>query len=72
MCGIAGVYYFDQRPVSNDTLRFMATALSHRGPDQQGFYATPGAGLAATRLKIIDQSDATAQQMRDDRRALQE
>ena len=66
MCGIAGVYFFDQRPVPQDCLQRMAAALSHRGPDQEGFYATPGAGLAARRLKIIDLSDAAAQPMHDE------
>jgi len=66
MCGIAGLYFFDQREVPQDCLRKMAAAISHRGPDQEGFYSAPGAGLASRRLKIIDLSDAAAQPMRDE------
>jgi asparagine synthase (glutamine-hydrolysing) len=32
----------------------MAAALSHRGPDDQGFWVKDGVGLAQTRLSIID------------------
>lgn len=35
-------------------LRRMGRALSHRGPDAEGFYQEPGVGLAHRRLSIID------------------
>lgn len=55
MCGIAGVLYADPaRPVELSVLRAMADALAHRGPDADGYFSAPGAGLAHRRLSIID------------------
>ena len=55
MCGITG--YFDLRgqdPVDPVLLRRMNGAITHRGPDGEGFHLTPGVGLAMRRLAIID------------------
>jgi asparagine synthase (glutamine-hydrolysing) len=55
MCGIAG--WFSVKPPSPDAeaaLRRMGASLSHRGPDGQGQFLTSNAGLAHTRLSIID------------------
>ena len=55
MCGIAG--WFSVEPPSQDAelaLRRMGASLSHRGPDGQGHCLTGNAGLAHTRLSIID------------------
>lgn len=54
MCGICGVFYFDQRPVDKNNLLAMNDAMLHRGPDDAGFYQDPGVGLAMRRLSIID------------------
>ncbi len=54
MCGIAGAVSLDGRPVSMDELRSMCAVLSHRGPDEDGFYLSPGVGLGMRRLRIID------------------
>jgi asparagine synthase (glutamine-hydrolysing) len=54
MCGIAGIASFEGRPVRLDELRRMSAVMSHRGPDDEGFYVAPGAGLAMRRLSIID------------------
>src|SRR5215469_1392446 len=55
MCGIAGILYRDTaRPVEHDVLKGMADAISHRGPDAEGFWTAPGIGLAHRRLSIID------------------
>ena len=32
----------------------MCTSLTHRGPDEDGFYNAPGVGLAMRRLSVID------------------
>jgi asparagine synthase (glutamine-hydrolysing) len=59
MCGIAG---FWQQPLlmehPPEVLRQMASALSHRGPDDSGAFldARAGLGLAFSRLAIVDLS----------------
>ena len=54
MCGIAGAVSFDGRPVGMDELRSMCAVMSHRGPDEDGFYLGQGVGLGMRRLRIID------------------
>ena len=59
MCGITGIVNNDSMPVEKNVLRKMAAILSHRGPDDEGFYFNrkSGAcqvGLAHRRLSIID------------------
>jgi len=57
MCGISGVVYRDAaHPVDRDLLRRVTSVLSHRGPDADGFFWGPGAGLGHRRLSIIDLS----------------
>jgi asparagine synthase (glutamine-hydrolysing) len=55
MCGIAGILEFarDARP-DLDTLRLMCRTMSHRGPDDEGFYNDGPAGIAMRRLSIVD------------------
>lgn len=53
MCGIAGwAGELDPRP--DDALQRMCTALSHRGPDDEGSFVKPGVALGFKRLSIID------------------
>jgi asparagine synthase (glutamine-hydrolysing) len=55
MCGIAGKFNFDRtRPIDRDRLVAMTDAVSHRGPDADGFYISNGIGLGHRRLSIID------------------
>jgi len=54
MCGICGLAYSDDRHGDREILQAMNAAIAHRGPDGDGFYAAPGAGLAMRRLAIID------------------
>ena len=54
MCGIVGAMSLDGRPVALDELRSMCAVISHRGPDEDGFYLGPGVGLGMRRLRIID------------------
>jgi asparagine synthase (glutamine-hydrolysing) len=67
MCGIAG--FLKLRPLDRDsataTLRRMAAALVHRGPDDEGFWLDPrgGAALAHRRLSILDLSQLGHQPM---------
>lgn len=66
MCGIAGIYALDnEKEVSSDELKAMTSALSHRGPDSEGYYfnSTHSIGLGHRRLSIIDLSDNGHQPM---------
>lgn len=57
MCGIAGVLEFEPgREVWLEGLQRMGGVLTHRGPDQEGFYQKGPVGLAHRRLSIIDLS----------------
>ncbi len=55
MCGIAGFTHLHQAP-DPAIIRRAAGAIRHRGPDQQGIFATETISLAAVRLKILDLS----------------
>jgi asparagine synthase (glutamine-hydrolysing) len=55
MCGIAGKFTWDpSRAIDPDLLGAMTDAVSHRGPDADGFYLGDGIGLGHRRLSIID------------------
>ncbi|HXJ44256.1 MAG TPA: asparagine synthase (glutamine-hydrolyzing), partial [Bryobacteraceae bacterium] len=54
MCGIAGIVSLDGKPVFERELRDMCSAITHRGPDDEGYYLGVGAGLGMRRLSIID------------------
>ncbi|HNV87315.1 MAG TPA: asparagine synthase (glutamine-hydrolyzing), partial [Candidatus Omnitrophota bacterium] len=55
MCGIAGIVYSDTgKRADGEVLRRMNTALTHRGPDDEGYYLERNVGLAMRRLSIID------------------
>ena len=51
MCGIAG-FTGDLR--NNDLLTDMVNLLTHRGPDDSGFWSAKGISLGMRRLSIID------------------
>ncbi len=54
MCGICGLLgSFDPR-VADETVRRMADAIRHRGPDDEGYYPDPPAFLGHRRLSIVD------------------
>ena len=54
MCGIAGIVSLEGKPVLEQELRNMCSAIAHRGPDDEGFYFQTGVGLGMRRLSIID------------------
>ncbi len=55
MCGICGIVRADpHQPVDEADLAAMTWSLSHRGPDDQGFYLQGPVGLGHRRLAIID------------------
>jgi asparagine synthase (glutamine-hydrolysing) len=51
MCGIAGFTWNDKK-----LLKQMCDTISHRGPDQFGYFETKGISLGHRRLSIIDLS----------------
>jgi asparagine synthase (glutamine-hydrolysing) len=65
MCGLAGFLTEKQWDAADDLLKNMAARISHRGPDAEGFWGDPeaGIGLAHRRLSILDLSDAGSQPM---------
>ena len=54
MCGIAGIIDLDGAPIVRGDLKAMCDVMRHRGPDDEGLYVGPGAGLGMRRLSIID------------------
>lgn len=53
MCGIAGI--IDQiQSVNKSQIKTMTDKLTHRGPDDEGFYIKDNVGLGHRRLSIID------------------
>ena len=54
MCGIAGaIDLTGSREPDNLVVRHMASALRHRGPDDDGFMFAPGFGMGNRRLAIV-------------------
>jgi asparagine synthase (glutamine-hydrolysing) len=55
MCGIAGILEFDRNVhVDSGVLRRMCDAMTHRGPDDDGFFTQGNIGLGMRRLSIVD------------------
>src|SRR6266853_1593562 len=52
----AGYTHYQRRPDAA-RIRRATYALTHRGPDQQGFYESESVSLGAVRLRIIDLED---------------
>jgi len=63
MCGIAGIFNLNGKPVSVVALRTMTDAIAHRGPDGEGFYTDSFIGFGHRRLAIIDLSPTGHQPM---------
>jgi asparagine synthase (glutamine-hydrolysing) len=57
MCGIAGQFNFaGNEMVSRETIARMTRTISHRGPDDEGYFVSGALGLGFRRLSIIDLS----------------
>lgn len=54
MCGITGFINADGAPADRAILERMNRAITHRGPDEDGFYINENAAMAMRRLSIID------------------
>jgi asparagine synthase (glutamine-hydrolysing) len=67
MCGIAGIYYKNDKKHANtqEIIQSVTDAMTHRGPDSSGFYFDGKIGLGHRRLAIIDLSEGGKQPMHD-------
>ena len=55
MCGITGIYAFDEKyEVPTALIEDMTNTMIHRGPDEFGFYVNESVALGHRRLSIID------------------
>jgi len=55
MCGILGFINTDlTRPADEQIARAMSAAITHRGPDDEGFYFKQNVAMGMRRLSIID------------------
>ena len=54
MCGICGVIGIESQEAGEGAVRRMMAAMSHRGPDEEGFLSAPPLALGMRRLSIID------------------
>lgn len=65
MCGIAGIFHYADATAKVDrrALTRMTRALSHRGPDAEGFFFDGNVGLGHRRLSIVDLTPTGAQPM---------
>jgi len=68
MCGIAGIIDLaGSRPLPPGILKRMTDAITHRGPDDDGFLEEPGIGLANRRLSIVGLFDGKQPIWNEDR-----
>ena len=63
MCGITGLIYTNNAPVSPVVLQKMTDSIAHRGPDGEGHWIEGNVGIGHRRLAIIDLSPAGHQPM---------
>jgi len=55
MCGICGQFNFRSgKPADAGIVRRMTSTLTHRGPDDEGYYSSGSLGMGFRRLSIID------------------
>jgi len=55
MCGICGVFNFDQgNSIPHELMSSMCRTIHHRGPDDEGIFLDGNIGLGTRRLSIID------------------
>jgi asparagine synthase (glutamine-hydrolysing) len=63
MCGITGLIYTNNAPVSPVVLKKMTDSIAHRGPDGEGHWIEGNVGIGHRRLAVIDLSPAGHQPM---------
>jgi asparagine synthase (glutamine-hydrolysing) len=68
MCGIAGWYRRDGRPVPAEVTASQCDAIAHRGPDDFGYFSDGDLGMGMRRLSIIDIAGGHQPMESEDRR----
>ncbi|WP_084362794.1 asparagine synthase (glutamine-hydrolyzing) [Roseivirga echinicomitans] len=63
MCGLAGVFNLNDKPITTQLLKKMGESIAHRGPDGEGIFIDENVGLVHKRLAILDTSEKGAQPM---------
>jgi len=65
MCGIAGIWRYNNSKVSSREIKAMTDTIAHRGPDGEGLWLSEDEQIALghRRLSIIDLSDNAKQPM---------
>jgi len=66
MCGICGIYKFNQENPDLNKVQFMMSFMKHRGPDDDGVWNDNKSVFGFVRLSIIDLSREANQPMVDD------
>ncbi len=61
MCGISGIISHKGAAELDEKIRRINGAMSHRGPDADGFFVSEGVALGHRRLSILDLSSAANQ-----------
>jgi asparagine synthase (glutamine-hydrolysing) len=68
MCGIAGIVNLTEpAAIDPQIVRRMADAITHRGPDEDGYFFRPGLALANRRLSIVGLADGKQPISNEDR-----
>src|SRR5258708_39045447 len=63
MCGISLAIHLKNEPVREEQIKAMNDKVSHRGPDDEGFYLGGAFALGHRRLSILDLRPAGHQPM---------
>lgn len=56
MCGISGIISKKNEPIKQDEIKVINDLISHRGPDDEGFYMGSNFAFGHRRLSILDLS----------------
>ena len=63
MCGIAGIYNLNTKPVSKKEIDILTDAVKHRGPDGRGVWSENNVAFGHRRLSILDLTSRGKQPM---------
>lgn len=63
MCGISGIINKNRKTVDNNEIKTINDLISHRGPDDEGFYFEKNFAFGHRRLSILDLSSEGHQPM---------